>query len=196
MKHILLAVVVMAVVSMAGVVPAASAQNNVELGAYGDYFRLSQTNANLAGLGARLGIHVSPPLSFEAEMSYDFEQAFTEGFTDTSTGTITTTRSNVQVLSGLLGPKVESHGPVRIFLTVKGGFIHFNLGNVPGTFGSFTSSVENLRANNVSGMLYPGGGLEASLGPVGLRLDVGDDIYFNSGAHHNLRVSFGPIIRF
>jgi len=71
--------------------------------------------------------------------------------------------------------------------------IHFE---EPGTFGSFTSSVENLRANNVSGALYPGGGLEATLGPVGLRLDVGDDIYFNSGAHHNLRVSFGPIIRF
>nr|HEX4003328.1 hypothetical protein [Candidatus Acidoferrales bacterium] len=54
--------------------------------------------------------------------------------------------------------------------------------------------VENRRQNNVSGALYPGSGLEANLGPVGLRLDVGDDIYFNSGTHHNLRVAFGAVI--
>jgi Outer membrane protein beta-barrel domain len=185
-----------AVLLLAALVPVASAQNHVELGVYGDYFRLSQTNTNMAGLGGRLGFTVTSPLSFEAEMSYDFEQAFTEGFTNSGTGTITTATSNVQLLYGLFGPKIESHGPVRVFLTVKGGFIHFNLGKVPGTFASFTSSVENLRENNVSGTLYPGGGLETSIGPIGLRLDVGDDIYFNSGAHHNLRLAFGPVIRF
>jgi len=31
---------------------------------------------------------------------------------------------------------------------------------------------------------------------VGLRLEVGDDIYFDSGVRNNLRVSFGPTIRF
>jgi hypothetical protein len=102
----------------------------------------------------------------------------------------------VQLLYGLFGPKIETHGPVHVFLTAKGGFIHFNLGNVPGTFGSFTSSVENLRENNVSAAFYPGGGVEGNLGPIGLRFDVGDDIYFNSGTHHNLRIAFGPIIRF
>jgi hypothetical protein len=56
--------------------------------------------------------------------------------------------------------------------------------------------VTDLRARNVNGVLYPGGGLDAHLGPIGLRLDVGDEIYFNSGAHHNLRVAFGPMIRF
>jgi hypothetical protein len=44
--------------------------------------------------------------------------------------------------------------------------------------------------------LYPAGGLEASLGPVGLRFELGDDIYFNNGAHNNLRITFGPILRF
>ena len=39
-------------------------------------------------------------------------------------------------------------------------------------------------------------GLEGHLGPVGLRLDVGDEIYFASGTHHNLRLAFGPYIRF
>jgi hypothetical protein len=176
-------------------VPVASAQH-VEIGAYGDYLHVSQTDANLAGLGGRLGFNVSPVLEFEAQMSYDFEQTFSEGFTSSGIESVGTAKSNLQVLQGLFGPKIESHGPVKVFLTVKGGFIHFNLGQESGNFPGAVSTIENLRANNVSGMLYPGGGLEASLGPIGLRLDVGDDIYFNSGAHHNLSVSLGPVIHF
>jgi hypothetical protein len=38
--------------------------------------------------------------------------------------------------------------------------------------------------------------VEAYIGPVGLRLDVGDEMYFAGGTHHNLRISFGPQIRF
>jgi len=45
-------------------------------------------------------------------------------------------------------------------------------------------------------VFYPGGGAEAFLGPIGFRLDVGDEIYFNDRAHHNLRVTVGPTIRF
>jgi hypothetical protein len=48
----------------------------------------------------------------------------------------------------------------------------------------------------VSGTLYPGGGLEGQIGPVGLRLEAGDEIYFAGGTHHNVRVAFGPFIRF
>jgi hypothetical protein len=38
--------------------------------------------------------------------------------------------------------------------------------------------------------------LRARLGPLGLRLDVGDEIYFNQGAHNNLRVAFDPVFPF
>jgi hypothetical protein len=31
---------------------------------------------------------------------------------------------------------------------------------------------------------------------VGLRFELGDEIYFNNGAHNNLRITFGPILRF
>jgi hypothetical protein len=41
-----------------------------------------------------------------------------------------------------------------------------------------------------------GAGMEASLGSVGLRFELGDEIYFNNGEHNNLRVTFGPILRF
>jgi hypothetical protein len=44
--------------------------------------------------------------------------------------------------------------------------------------------------------VYPGGGIEAFAGPIGLRAEIGDDIYFNSGAHNNLRVTVGPQLRF
>jgi hypothetical protein len=45
-------------------------------------------------------------------------------------------------------------------------------------------------------VLYPGGGVEFFLGPIGIRMEVGDEIYFNDGAHNNLRATFGPQIRF
>jgi len=45
-------------------------------------------------------------------------------------------------------------------------------------------------------VLCPGGGVEAYLGKVGLRLDVGDEIYFNNGAQNNPKITFGPHFRF
>jgi hypothetical protein len=183
----------------ASAVPASFAQENdrVQVGVFADYLRLSQTNTNFAGLGGRFALTGYRALKLEAEMSYDFNQVFTEGFTDTSTGTVSINRSNLRVLHGMFGPKLElGHFPIHPFVTVKGGFVNFRFDNRPATFDTFQSSVEGLRSRNVSGTLYPGGGLEGHLGPVGLRLDVGDDIYFSSGTHHNLGVAFGPYIRF
>lgn len=178
-------------------VPLASAQDHFQLGAYADYFRLSQTKTNMAGLGGRAAIKVFPHVMLEGEMSYDFQQAFSEGFTNTSGGTLTFQNSNLKVLHGLVGPKiVAGHGAIRPFVTLKGGFINFRLDPRPASFTDFTSTIDNLRSNNVSGALYPGAGLEGHLGPVGLRLEGGDEIYFAGATHHNLRVSFGPFIRF
>jgi hypothetical protein len=180
-------------------VPGAFAQENdhFQVGVFADYFRLSQTNTNFAGLGGRFTFTAYRELKLEAETAYDFNQVFTEGFTDTSSGTVTLQRSNVRALHAMFGPKVE-FGTRRIhpFITVKGGIFNSRFDPRPATFDTFASSVQGLRVNNVSGVLYPGGGLEGHLGPVGLRLDVGDEMYFNGGAHHNLRAAFGPYIRF
>jgi len=87
--------------------------------------------------------------------------------------------SNLKVLHGLFGPKiVAGHSAIRPFLTVKGGFVNFRLDPRPASVGAAISSIENLRANNVTGILYPGAGLEGHIGPVGLRLEAGDEIYF------------------
>lgn len=170
--------------------------NHVEIGAFAHYFRLHPTDSNFVGLGGRLGVNVTNNVQFEAEMSYDFNRVFTEDFSDTS-GTLTSVRSDIRVLHGLFGPKLQTGGgPVRLFGTVKGGFINFRFDPMPGIVSGFTSSVENLRDDNVDGVLYPGGGAEAFFGPIGLRLDVGDEIYFNHGAHNNLVVTFGPTVRF
>ena len=181
-------------------VPLASAQEteHVQVGIFADYLRLSQTDTNFGGVGARLGVVAFRNIKLEGEMSYDFDQAFTEGFTNTTTGAVTLSRSGLRILHGEFGPKVNlgEHWHVHPFVTLKGGFVDFRINNAPATIGTFFSSVNNLRSNNVDGVFYPGGGLEGHLGPVGVRLDIGDEIYFNSGTHNNLRISLGPYIRF
>ncbi len=176
-------------------VPLASAQDRFQVGAYGDYFRISQTNTDMAGLGGRAAVKVFSHVMLEGEMSYDFEQVFSETFT--SGTNIQVAPSNLKVLHGLVGPKIiGGHHRIRPFLMVKGGFINFRLDPRPASFAGFTSSVDNLRSNNVSGVLYPGAGFESHLGPFGLRFEAGDEIYFAGGTHHNARVAFGPFIRF
>jgi hypothetical protein len=179
--------------------PLASAQDNehVQVGVFADYLRLSQTDNNFGGVGARVSFRAYKELKLEGEMSYDFNQTFTEGFTDTSTGTVTLARTNLRTLHGEFGPRLNiGRHAIQPFVTLKGGFINFRLDGAPATVGTFISSVNSLRANDVSGVLYPGGGLQGHLGPIGVRLDVGDEMYFNHGTHHNLRVAFGPVFRF
>lgn len=176
--------------------PRAFGQDHFSVGAYADYFRLAQTDSNFTGLGARAGFALSPHLMLEAEMSYDFNQTFTENFSNGTT-TITQQRSNLRLLHGLIGPKLAlGHSNFHPFVTIKGGGLDAMFDTAPATVGTFLSSVANLRSQNVMGALYPGGGVEGHVGPIGLRLDVGDEIYFNNGAHNNLRVAFGPYIRF
>jgi hypothetical protein len=179
-----------------GLAPIARAQDHAEVGAFVDYFRLGETKTNFVGLGGRAGVNVSHHVQIEAEMAYDFNKAFTEGFTDTTGGTVTSTNSNIRVLHGLFGPKFQTSGPVRVFVTVKGGFVNFRFDPTPASFSGFTSAVNNLRANNVDAALYPGGGVEAFLGPIGFRLEVGDEVIFTNGGHSNWKVTFGPQLRF
>jgi hypothetical protein len=179
-------------------------ENHVEIGIFGDYFRLGETRGpslsgtgatSFGGVGARLSINVSRRWQIEPEMNYDFAESFSEGFTGPSGTGFSTSR--LRILHGMIGPKFQTGGGAfRAFVTVKGGGDDFMFSSAPVTFSTFASSVSGLRTNNVVGVVYPGGGIEAYLGPIGLRIDVGDEIYFQSGAHNNLRVTFGPSIRF
>ncbi len=181
--------------SSTALAPWATAQDHIAVGAFVDYFRLDQTDTNFAGLGGRLGVGVGRHTMLEAEMSYDFNQVFNESFSNGTT--LTVERSNIRLLHGLFGPQVAlGHSNFHPFLTLKGGGLNTRFDPAPATVSTFTSSVANLRAMDVMGTLYPGGGLEGHAGPIGIRLDIGDEIYFNHGKHNNLRVAFGPYIRF
>ena len=187
---------ILMIVTVVLLAPVARAQDHAEVGAFVDYFRLQQTGSNFVGIGGRAAFNVVPSVQIEAEMAYDFNRAFTEGFTNSTGGTITFQNSNLRVLHGLFGPKLQTKGPVRVFVTVKGGFTNFRFDPRPASFSTFTSSVNNLRTNDASAALYPGGGVEAFFGPFGLRAEVGDEIFFSNGAHHNWKLSVGPQIRF
>lgn len=180
-------------------VPGVFAQKfeHIDLGVYADYFRSNQTSTNMAGLGGRVGVGVFSHVKLEGEMSYDFNQVFTEGFFNTSGGNVAFQNTGMRALHGLFGPKLElGHGAVRPFIEVKGGFVNYSFDGRNASFDTFVSSVDNLRSQNMNGVVMPGGGIEGKLGPLGLRLDVGDEMYFNHGTHHNLKVMFGPFVRF
>jgi hypothetical protein len=85
-------------------------------------------------------------------------------------------------------------GPRRIFVTGKVGFDNFDVTSQNTTSG-FTNTV-GLTTGRTDFAVYPGGGIEAFAGPIGVRAEVGDDIFFDNGAHNNLRVTLGPQFRF
>jgi hypothetical protein len=171
--------------------------DHINVGVYGNFFRLADSGIDLGGVGARLSVNLMPRVQLEAESAYNFEAAYTRGFSDAN-GTVSVSRSHVRTLDGLFGPKIYTNkGPVRLFATAKGGFINFNLATSPAvTLQTVNSAFQGINGANTYGVFYPGGGAEAFLGPIGLRVDVGDEIFFNNGAHNNLRVSAGPTIRF
>jgi hypothetical protein len=180
-----------------------STLNHIELGAYGDLFRVAPRGAgtvNYLGVGGRIGINVHPNAQLEAEMNYDFEQNYTNTFTtgSGSTTTSTTVTSRLRPLTGLFGPKfqVGTSSPVRGFITAKAGFIRFSYSNNAPSGSSFANTFNDFGNDSTHFAAYPGGGLEFFAGPLGIRLEAGDEIWVNNGAHNNLRVTFGPTIRF
>ena len=125
-------------------------------------------------------------------MTYDFERNYTTTFNNGIT--TTNVNSSFRVLHGFFGPKFQTgSGPVRFFVTAKVGFENFSFTNQGAPTG-FVSAV-GLGTNTYLG-LYPGGGIEAFAGPIGVRAEVGDNIFINNGAHSNLRITFGPQFRF
>jgi len=174
---------------------AQSSEDHVEVGVFADYLRLSAPtpDINFVGLGGHIAFNVHSNIQLEAEMAYDFRRDFTSTFTNGVSTTLV--RTHLRPLTGLFGPKFQTSGPVRVFVTGKVGFINFSTTN-DGALTGFSDSLGGITTGATKVALYPGGGIEGFLGPVGLRLEVGDEIYFANGAQNNLRVTFGPNFRF
>jgi hypothetical protein len=175
-----------------------SAQKRVEAGVFVDYLSISQTGTNNFGLGALLGYRIHRNVMMEAELAYDYGINFDEAYRNLTNGDLVAIeRTSIGVTHGLFGPKLQpSGGGFRPFVTLKGGFVDFRLSPSLVPYSDVASAILGIRTSNLNAAIYPGAGLEASLGPVGLRFELGDEIYFNNGAHNNLRITFGPILRF
>lgn len=173
--------------------------NHAEVGIFGDYFRAQATKQNLFGVGGRVGFSVHPNIKFEFDGAYDFAHNYSSTITGTcSSGTTNncgTTNVGLRATHFSGGPKFQlgRSSPVRLFVFAKGGFVRFGASYAPVTFGNFPTGLRN---RDVNGMFYPGAGIEAFAGPFGIRADVGDEIYFDRGANQNIRITFGPVIRF
>ena len=174
------------------------AQRKVEIGVFIDYLNISQTSTNNFGLGGRFGYRVHRDVMLEGELAYDYGINFDEAYRNIANGNLTAIeRTSIGVTHGLIGPKLQpAGGGLRPFVTLKGGFVDFRLSPSLLPYSDVASTVLGLRTSNVNFSLYPAAGVEAALGPLGLRLEAGDEIYFNSGPHQNLRITFGPILRF
>lgn len=173
----------------------AQSTDHVEFGAFADYFRFGDSTPvrNFAGVGGRVAVNVRPSIQLEAEMAYDFKRNFNNTFTNGVTTQVVNT--GFRTLHGFFGPKFQTgSGAFRLFVTGKVGFDNFSINNQNATTG-FINTV-GLTNGATDFAIYPGGGFEIFAGPIGIRAEIGDDIYFDNGAHNNLRVTFGPQFRF
>jgi hypothetical protein len=174
------------------------AQKRVEAGLLLEYLGVSQTKTTNFGVGGRLGYRIHRNVMMEGELAYGYGINFQEVYRNVTNGDVTAIeRTSIGVTDGLFGPMLQpAHGHLRPFVTLKGGFIDFRLSPSLIPYSSVVSTALGIRTSSVNATLYPGVGAEATLGPVGLRLEFGDAIYFNGGEHNNLRITFGPILRF
>ena len=176
----------------------AGAQSRMEAGLSLDYLSISETKTDNIGLDGRFGYRIHPRVMLEGELAYDYGVNFNELYVNIANGNVAAIeRTSIGVTQGLFGPMLQpAHGHFRPFVTMKGGFVDFRLSPSLLPYSSEISSITGLRTGNLNAALYPGGGAELSLGPLGLRFEAGDLVYFNRGGHNNLRITFGPIVRF
>jgi len=174
---------------------AASAQH-LELGGFGSYgnFDLPPFPASAVGLGGRVDVGLVSHLALEGEASYDFKHPSVQILVNGLSTNVTTLRLGVVHENG--GFKVQSKKG-SFFLFFKGGILNF-LPDVRTTtvVNAVTKSQPQSGNSLTESVFYPGGGISFYAGPLGMRVDAGDEIYWDNGAHHNLRVTFGPTIRF
>ena len=196
MKRIALFFLTACLLSAPSLFAQAMSGDHVEVGVFTDYFGLQRTtpNTNYFGLGARAAVNLRRNVQLEGEMSYDFKKNFTSVFSDGINTQLVNTR--LRNLHALFGPKFETDaGPVRAFFTAKGGFVNFSVSDQNAAAG-FKGALGSVTDGNTRFALYPGVGVEGFVGRLGLRLEVGDEMYFDGGVRHNARVTFGPQLRF
>lgn len=190
MRRLALLIVFAGLLVVPGLVQAQT-EDRIQIGGFGEYYRFDTSNTiNFVGLGGRVGVRLNPWTTMEGELSYDFERNQTTFFNNGGTTSFVTTRT--RPFHGLFGPKFSfGSGNANVFATGKVGFINFASSDQ-----SVAQAFGNVDAGNTRFAVYPGVGLEGYWGHIGLRAEVGDEVYFSGGARSNLKVTFGPQVRF
>lgn len=174
------------------------------LGVFFDDTRIQFAPLNLYGIGGRVSANIKSHTALEGDLAYDFDRTKTDTFTLVTPlgGIVTSTASaDIHVLHGLFGPKLQTTGPVRVFGELKAGFVHLGTNNGSATIVAFSggtpaTSIFDLSSSETHPALFPGGGVEFMKKRWGVRLEVGDEIFWRNGANHNLKIMAGPEIRF
>jgi hypothetical protein len=163
-----------------------------DFGIYFDYTRLQAVKTNFFGIGARAGVNINPHIAVEGEFAYDFNRSIGPSCPPPP-ATVDCLIPSASLWHGLFGAKIQTAGPVRMFALAKGGFLRLDvsgIGTITGLTGGSTTSTH--------GAFYPGGGVE--FGRSGrrwaIRLEAGDEIFWDNGANHNFKFMGGPQIRF
>jgi opacity protein-like surface antigen len=162
--------------------------NHAEVGAFVNYTRLHNADdTNFYGLGGRIGFNVHRYVALEAEGAYDFSRDV-----NVNSGGVIIGTSGLRIAHFMFGPRFQwgSSGPVRVFVTAKGGLVDFSADH------NFGSQVTNIPTSATDATFYPGGGIEFFTGWLGMRFEAGDEMIFSGGVYHNLRLTAGPVIRF
>ena len=182
------------ILALALMTPAVLAQEeHGEVGVFANYLRFHNlNNQNFWGVGGRVAFNLNNWAQLEGSLGYNFERNFTTG-TPGVTGSFS--RSGFRTIDGLFGPKFQTGaGPVKAFVTTKVGFMNFSVTD-KGLVSGFTGQLSDVPNGNTHFAFYPGGGIELFAGWFGVRADIGDEMYWENGAHHNMRVTFGPQFR-
>jgi outer membrane protein with beta-barrel domain len=190
--------VILLILALALMAPAVSAQEeHGEFGVYADYTRFHNlNNQNFWGLGGNLGFNLGRFVQLEGTMAYDFERNFVSS-TSTSFGTTGSFQNTgFRILNGYFGPKFQTGvGPMKVFASIKPGFDNFSITN-RGVVTGFANAVSNVPEGNTHFALFPSGGVEYFFTQrIGVRVEAGDNIYWENGAHNNLNLRFGPQFR-
>lgn len=161
-------------------------------GAYWDWTKLQFAKLNTFGVGGRVGFKIRPSVSIEADVIYDLPNKASQIVT--SLGVTTVTTASVRLIHGLVGPKIQTSGNrVRFFVVAKGGILNFGLS---GTNGAALDQLGAIHDGDTQPVFYPAAGIEFKIHGIWFRGEGGDEIFFDNGANHNLKVTFGPQFRF
>jgi hypothetical protein len=184
-------------VALALMAPAVFAQEeHGEFGVYADYTRFHNlNNQNFWGLGGNVGVNLGRFVQLEGTVGYDFERNFVSS-TSTSFGTDEFFNSRFRILNFFVGPKFQTGvGPVKAFVSIKPGLDNFSITN-RGVATGFANAVTNVPEGNTHFALFPSGGVEFFFAHwLGVRAEVGDNIYWENGSHNNLNLRLGPQFR-